>query len=233
MNNNAIVLENVSKVYTQKKRQLYALKDINLQIKQGEFVSIVGQSGSGKTTLLNIISAMIRPNEGNVYINGTEIGHAPEKTRTMIRRDVVATIYQDHNLIPVLNAFQNVELPLRLKPLSRQERKEIVSKTLDLVGLAERKDHRPSELSGGEKQRVAIARTLATKPKIIFADEPTGSLDVQIGDQIIKLLQNENKNNNTTLVLVTHDLQLAEKADRVIRINKGQIIEIREGKLKS
>ncbi len=225
-----IKVENITKVYSRKGEQIYALKDVNFEVAKGEFVSIVGHSGSGKSTLLDILSCIIKPTSGKVWINGDEVAHASERLRTKIRREVISTIYQEHNLIPVLNAFQNVELPLRLKKIDPIERREIVNKYLKLVGLEERSGHKPDELSGGEKQRVAIARSLAISPKIIFADEPTGSLDQETGKQIIDLILETRKQIGTTIVLVTHDLNLADMADKIIEINKGMVINIKNGK---
>ncbi len=225
-----IKVENITKVYSRKGEQIYALKDVNFEVAKGEFVSIVGHSGSGKSTLLDILSCIIKPTSGKVWINGDEVAHASERLRTKIRREVISTIYQEHNLIPVLNAFQNVELPLRLKKIDPIERREIVNKYLKLVGLEERSGHKPDELSGGEKQRVAIARSLAISPKIIFADEPTGSLDQETGKQIIDLILETRKQIGTTIVLVTHDLNLADMADKIIEIKKGMVINIKNGK---
>lgn len=228
----AIEINNLTKEYKRKKDIVKALDDVSFSIEEGEFVAIVGHSGSGKTTLLDILSCMIKPTSGEVWIKGTEIAKAPEAVRTEIRRNVISTIYQDHNLIPVLTAYQNVELPLRLKELPAKERRQKVEYYLQLVGLEERAHHRPDELSGGEKQRVAIARALVTEPQIIFADEPTGSLDVDTGTRIFDLLIKANEEQNTTVVLVTHDPSLAEKADRIIRIKKGKVVEVRQGQEK-
>ncbi len=225
----AIEIKNLVKEYRRKKDIVRALDDVSFQIENGEFLAIVGHSGSGKTTLLDILSCMIRPSSGEVWIKGKEIAKAPESVRTEIRRNVISTIYQDHNLIPVLTAYQNIELPLRLKEMTSSQRKQKVEEYLELVGLDERANHRPEELSGGEKQRVAIARALVTEPQIIFADEPTGSLDVDTGTRIFDLLIRANEEKNTTVVLVTHDPSLAEKADRIVHIKKGKVIEIRHG----
>ncbi|MHA2248882.1 MAG: ABC transporter ATP-binding protein [Candidatus Kariarchaeaceae archaeon] len=225
----AVLVDNVNKKYTQDDREVAALVGTSFSVKKGEFFSIVGRSGSGKTTLLNMLGAMERPTSGRIAINGKTLGLLKDKDLTEIRRNDIATIYQNYNLIPVLSAFQNIELPMLLVGLDKQMRRERAEKLLKIVGLMDRKDHKPEELSGGEKQRVTIARALANKPAMIFADEPTGDLDIEIAEDIIHLLEGINRDLGTTLVLVTHDLNFAKRADRVLKLKEGKIISLETG----
>jgi len=226
----AVVVDKLTKVFHQDDREVYALDEVSFSVKKGEFFSIIGRSGSGKTSLLNILGAMEKPTSGKIAIGGKTLSRLSSKELTMIRRNEIATIYQHYNLIPVLNAFQNVELPLLLTGMEKKERLLRAKKLLNLVGLGDRLDHTPEQLSGGEKQRVAIARSLANKPKIILADEPTGNLDKEIESTIVDLLEGINRDLNTTLIMVTHDPRLAERADRVLELRNGNIVEIRPGK---
>ncbi|OLS28644.1 MAG: putative ABC transporter ATP-binding protein [Candidatus Heimdallarchaeota archaeon LC_2] len=228
-NNISILVENLKKYYTKNDREIRAIDGINFDVKKGEFYSIIGRSGSGKTTLLNLLGAMERPNSGRIAIGSQTLNNLSEKELTQIRRKKIATVYQSYNLIPVLSAFHNIELPLLLTGMNKQERKERAEKLLDIVGLMDRIDHKPDELSGGEKQRVTIARALANKPEIIFADEPTGDLDSEIGKEIIDLIEGINRDLKTTIILVTHDRELAKRADRIMELRKGKILSIQEG----
>lgn len=225
-----IMVVNLKKSFFLKDKEVEALKNISFSVKKGEFFVIKGASGSGKTTLLNILGAMETTTSGRVAINGKTLDLLSEKQLTLLRRLEIATIYQSYNLIPVLNAFQNVELPLMLSGLKEEERLLRTKKLLKLVGLEERMEHIPEELSGGEQQRVAIARSLSNKPIIIFADEPTGNLDEEIQIKIMKILEGINRDLGTTIIMVTHDLKLAERADRILELKNGEILEIREGK---
>ena len=225
-----IMVVNLKKSFFLKDKEVEALKNISFSVKKGEFFVIKGASGSGKTTLLNILGAMETTTSGRVAINGKTLDLLSEKQLTLLRRLEIATIYQSYNLIPVLNAFQNVELPLMLSGLKEEERLLRTKKLLKLVGLEERMEHIPEELSGGEQQRVAIARSLINKPIIIFADEPTGNLDEEIQIKIMKILEGINRDLGTTIIMVTHDLKLAERADRILELKNGEILEIREGK---
>lgn len=225
-----IMVVNLKKSFFLKDKEVEALKNISFSVKKGEFFVIKGASGSGKTTLLNILGAMETTTSGRVAINGKTLDLLSEKQLTLLRRLEIATIYQSYNLIPVLNAFQNVELPLMLSGLKEEERLLRTKKLLKLVGLEERMEHIPEELSGGEQQRVAIARSLSNKPNIIFADEPTGNLDEEIQIKIMKILEGINRDLGTTIIMVTHDLKLAERADRILELKNGEILEIREGK---
>lgn len=225
-----VMVVNLKKSFFLKDKEVEALKNISFSVKKGEFFVIKGASGSGKTTLLNILGAMETTTSGRVAINGKTLDLLSEKQLTLLRRLEIATIYQSYNLIPVLNAFQNVELPLMLSGLKEEERLLRTKKLLKLVGLEERMEHIPEELSGGEQQRVAIARSLSNKPNIIFADEPTGNLDEEIQIKIMKILEGINRDLGTTIIMVTHDLKLAERADRILELKNGEILEIREGK---
>ena len=225
-----VMVVNLKKSFFLKDKEVEALKNISFSVKKGEFFVIKGASGSGKTTLLNILGAMESTTSGRVAINGKTLDLLSEKQLTLLRRLEIATIYQSYNLIPVLNAFQNVELPLMLSGLKEEERLLRTKKLLKLVGLEERMEHMPEELSGGEQQRVAIARSLSNKPNIIFADEPTGNLDEEIQIKIMKILEGINRDLGTTIIMVTHDLKLAERADRILELKNGEILEIREGK---
>ncbi len=221
-----VEVQNLVKTYKLDSRTVNALDDISFEVEKGELVSIVGRSGSGKTTLLSILGTMEKPTSGKVVINGTDLSKASSSELVAMRRGTVATIYQDYNLIPVLNAFQNIELPLILKNMDKTERKVKVLELLESVQLSDRGDHKPSELSGGERQRVAIARALAINPKIILADEPTGDLDPEIAEDIIKLLFSINKDLGTTLIMVTHDFNLANRAEKKISLKHGKLISI-------
>ncbi len=223
-----VEVQNLVKTYKLDSRTVNALDDISFEVEKGELVSIVGRSGSGKTTLLSILGTMEKPTSGKVVINGTDLSKASSSELVAMRRGTVATIYQDYNLIPVLNAFQNIELPLILKNMDKTERKVKVLELLESVQLSDRGDHKPSELSGGERQRVAIARALAINPKIILADEPTGDLDPEIAEDIIKLLFSINKDLGTTLIMVTHDFNLANRAEKKISLKHGKLISIEE-----
>ena len=205
--------------------EVRALNGVSLDVKKGEFVSVMGPSGSGKTTLLNMIGALDNPTSGAVYINRTNIAHMNDKQRTNLRLKEIGFIFQFYNLVPVLSAYENVELPMLFAGKPDKERKEIVNKLLDLVGLSEKKNHLPSELSGGEQQRVAIARSLSNEPSILIADEPTGELDTVRGMEIIKLLRNLNKELNQTILMVTHDPMVGALAERLLKMRDGKIVD--------
>ncbi len=224
-NNIAVIVRNVTKSYFKKDKKIYALKDINFEVQKGEIFSIVGKSGSGKTTLLSLIGAMKKPSNGKIIINNTDLSKLSEKKLAELRRNTVATVYQNYNLIPVLDALSNVELPMRLLGMNKKERIKRAKELLKKVELEDRMNHFPEEMSGGEKERVAIARALANEPEILLCDEPTGELDKETGQKIVELLENINKENNTTLIIVTHDLKLAERANRQIVLENGQIIK--------
>lgn len=214
--------ENLSKIYSIGNEKIVALNNINLSIKKGEFVSVVGASGSGKSTLMNIIGALDTQTKGSCKINGREISKLNQDELSTLRSRYIGFVFQGFNLIPTLTAYENVELPLIYKKVPRAKRKKIVNKALKEVSMTERKNHLPTQLSGGQNQRVAIARALSLNPKIILADEPTGSLDVKTGNDILNLLMRFNKKGKT-LIIVTHDMNVAQRADRQIEIIDGKI----------
>ena len=217
-----IRIEKLHKSYPIGKDSLHVLKGLDLHIKEGEFVSIMGSSGSGKSTLLNIIGLLDEHDEGNYYLNGQLIEHLDEKKAAILRNKFLGFVFQSFNLINYKNALENVALPLYYKGIGRKERQKIALKYLDKVGLKERADHLPSELSGGEKQRVAIARALATNPKVVLADEPTGALDSTTSHSVMELLKEINREGMTVLV-ITHEEDIAEETDRIVRLKDGVI----------
>jgi len=205
--------------------EIRALNGVSIDIKKGEFVSVMGPSGSGKTTLLNMIGALDNPTSGAVYINRTNIAHMDDIQRTNLRLKEIGFIFQFYNLVPVLSAYENAELPMVFAGRSKEEIEKNVNKFLDLVGLIEKKDHLPSELSGGEQQRVAIARALCNEPSILIADEPTGELDTTMGMEIVKLLRELNRELNQTILMVTHDPMVGALAEKTLKMRDGKIIE--------
>ncbi len=213
------------------KREVQALTNLNLEVKKGEFVSIMGPSGSGKTTLLNVIGCIDKATKGSVVLDGVAVDKMPENELYKIRRDKMGFVFQAFNLLPYLNARENVELPMELKISGKEARKKKSSELLAMVGLSGRENHRPQRLSQGEQQRVAIARALANDPAIILADEPTGNLDTQNKQDIIKLLANLNIKQKTTIIMVTHDSQAASHTERVVFLKDGKISKEREGLL--
>ena len=219
-----ITISHLTKIYKRDKQEITVLNDVSLDIAQGDFVALMGPSGSGKTTLLNIIAGIDRPTYGEVMIDGTDIGAMSEIELAKWRSRHIGFIFQFYNLIPVLTAFENVELPLMLTPLSKSERRRQVELALSIVGLADRMDHYPKQLSGGQEQRVAIARAIASDPDIFVADEPTGDLDRVSAEEILTLLERLNKEFGKTIVMVTHDPQAAQRANIVHHLEKGDLI---------
>ncbi|MDI6852805.1 MAG: ABC transporter ATP-binding protein [Deltaproteobacteria bacterium] len=219
-----VVIEHLYKSYRRGGQDLPVLEDISLTIGDGEFLALMGPSGSGKTTLLNLIAGLDRPNAGRLTVGGTDLTQLSEAQLAAWRARHVGFIFQFYQLIPVLTAFENVELPLLLTPLSRRERREHVELALELVGLSDRKAHYPGQLSGGQQQRVAIARALVTDPTLISADEPTGDLDRDSANEILDLMCRLNTDFGKTIILVTHDPEAASRAPRLIRLIKGQLI---------
>jgi putative ABC transport system ATP-binding protein len=215
-----IVAESLEQTYLSGGRPLTVLRDINLAIAPQEFVAITGPSGSGKTTLLGLLAGLDRPTKGSVRLDGQDLGPLSEDARARLRAEIVGFVFQTFQLLPTLTALENVLVPLELLGRKREGAREL----LERVGLGDRTHHYPAQLSGGEQQRVAIARAFANGPKILFADEPTGSLDAETGRTVIDLLVELNKHAGTTLVLVTHDPALAELANRTIRIAGGMIV---------
>jgi putative ABC transport system ATP-binding protein len=225
-NNNALVrVDQVGMTYTRGSEQLHVLTGLSLTINEGDYFSLMGPSGSGKSTLLNLIGGLDHPTAGSIVVGGVELGTLSNADLAEWRAQHVGFIFQAYNLIPVLTAAQNVELPLLLQPLSRSERKEHVSRALAVVGLGDRAKHYPSQLSGGQEQRVAIARALVTDPTLLLADEPTGDLDHQNAEAILDLLDALNKKFKKTIVMVTHDPKAAQRAHRVLHLDKGTIME--------
>ncbi|MHA1131657.1 MAG: ABC transporter ATP-binding protein [Candidatus Helarchaeota archaeon] len=222
-----VELENVTRIYELGKLRVTAIKNIDLQIKAGEFISIMGPSGSGKTTLLNLIGALDTPSEGHVLIDGHDISTMNDAELTNIRRNKIGFIFQFYNLIPVLNALENVELPLLAAKISRKPRLRHTKYLLKILGLENRMRHRPEELSGGERQRVAIARALANNPSIILGDELTGDLDTETGSEIMHYLRKLNLNQrDKTFIIVTHDPMVANMTDKIIYLKDGRIEKI-------
>lgn len=215
-------IENLNKSYGKGNTKVDALKRVNLTIEQGEFVAVVGPSGSGKSTLLHLLGGVDRPTGGKVYVDGVDIYGLSEKKLAIFRRRKVGFIFQFYNLVPVLTAEENILLPLLLD--SKKVNKKHVEELIDILGLQERRDHLPNELSGGQQQRVSIGRALAYNPSIVLADEPTGNLDSRNSKEIIDLLRISVRKYNQTLILITHDLNIANQADRIVTIEDGVIV---------
>ncbi len=219
-----IQVKNVSKSYWRNSLEIPVLHDITLNVEDGEFLALMGPSGSGKTTLLNLIAGIDRPSQGELNVAGTDISKLNESGLAKWRSASVGFVFQFYNLIPVLTAYENVELPLLLTKLSRAERKKHVEATLNIVGLGDRMNHYPKQLSGGQEQRVAIARAIVTDPVILVADEPTGDLDKNSAKEILTLMTRLNKEFKKTIVMVTHDQHAAERATRLLHLEKGDLI---------
>jgi len=218
-----IQLEGVEKVYRTDKIETVALTNINLSVKQGEFISIMGPSGSGKSTLLNVIGLLDVPSAGKVTINSQPVMSYSDRNLARVRNEAIGFVFQTFHLINDLSVVDNVEIPLLYrKGLSGSERRKLALHALDRVGLHARVHHFPNQLSGGQQQRVAIARAIAGNPRILLADEPTGNLDSQMGDEIMDVLKGLNENEKTTVVMVTHDPRLSEKTDRIVRLFDGR-----------
>lgn len=221
MNNGHIVsATNLNKSFD----ALQVLKGVHLQVRNGEFVAIVGKSGSGKTTLLSLLSGLDRPTSGQVTFNGKDITASSENELALFRREWMGFIFQSFHLIPTLSAWENVALPLFPVKMAADQRKKKAFELLGQMDMAHRCEHRPAELSGGEKQRVAIARALINNPKIVFADEPTGNLDSATGAAIMDILRHLHAENGLSLVMVTHDLELAGSSDRIVHMQDGEIL---------
>ena len=220
-----IQINNMSKSYWRDSFEIDVLTNINLNISEGEFIALMGPSGSGKTTLLNLIAGIDRPDKGEIIINGTNISVMGESQLAKWRSSNIGFIFQFYNLIPVLTAYDNVELPLLLTKLSKAERKKHVETALSIVGLADRMHHFPKQLSGGQEQRVAIARAMVTDPMILVADEPTGDLDKNSADEILSLMERLNKEFKKTIIMVTHDPHAAESAHITRHLEKGDLVE--------
>ena len=222
--NAALVTEAVSRDFGQGDSAVRAVDSVSLSIGSGEFVALVGRSGSGKTTLLNLLAGLDRPSEGKVWFEGREISELPDKDLVKLRRERLGFVFQSFGLIPLLSAFENVELPLHISGVSWRERRRKANEALDMVGLTGRVRHRPYELSGGEQQRVAIARALVAGPAVLFADEPTGELDSVTAQTIGGIMRDIGASRGVTVVTATHDLMLADMADRRLQMTDGRIL---------
>lgn len=223
MASNMVEIKRVFKSYYRDRLEIPVLRNINLTIPEGGFHALMGPSGSGKTTLLNLLAGIDRASAGEVIVSGKDLGRMNDADLARWRSGHVGFVFQFYNLMPVLNAFDNVELPLLLTRLSKKERRIQVETALSIVGLSDRMDHYPNQLSGGQEQRVAIARALATDPDIILADEPTGDLDKQSAEDIMELLVRLNREFNKTIVMVTHDPRAADKAGFIQHLDKGEL----------
>ena len=220
-----IEIRNVTKSFHKGNETITPLDGVSLDIEQGEFISLMGASGTGKSTLLNLVASIDRPDEGGITIDGVEITRLSRTRLAAWRAANMGYIFQTHNLIPVLTAYENVEMPLLLLPMGAAERRKRVDIALRAVDLVDRADHYPRQLSGGQEQRVGIARAIVAHPKVVVADEPTGDLDPHTSDQILKLLRQLNKQLNVTLLMVTHDAEAADIADRQFRLDLGKLVQ--------
>ena len=216
-------VEEITKIYGKGENQVIALDNVSFSVKKGEFVAIVGASGSGKSTLLHLIGGVDRPTSGKVFIDDNDIYAMNDDKLAIFRRRQVGLIYQFYNLIPILNIEENITLPMELD--GRKVDQASLDELLESLGLSARKKHLPNELSGGQQQRTSIGRAMITKPAIILADEPTGNLDSKASDEIVELLKLSNKKYNQTIVMITHNLDIAEAADRIIKIEDGHIVK--------
>ncbi len=220
--------DKLTRVYQGGVEEIRPLDELDLTIDRGQFVALMGPSGSGKTTLLNLLAGIDRPTSGNLVIDDQSIGELSRNELAAWRADHVGYVFQLYNLVPVLNAYENVELPLLLKPMSQRERHERVSAALEVVGIADRHAHYPRQLSGGQEQRVAIARAIVTEPTLLLADEPTGDLDKASATAVMELLKRLNQEQGRTIVMVTHDTTTAEYADLLLHLEKGRLLEKEE-----
>ncbi len=215
-------VENISKTYENEDVIVHALKDVSFSVSRGEFVAVIGASGSGKSTLLHILGGVDRPSEGKVYVEGQDVYEQDEEELAIFRRRQVGLVYQFYNLIPVLTVEENITLPVRLD--GRKVNRERLKELLQVLGLMKRRKHLPNQLSGGQQQRVAIGRALMNAPAILLADEPTGNLDTKNAQEIMSLLRASNKSYKQTIILITHDREIAMRADRVLEIQDGELI---------
>lgn len=218
-----IKLENIKKVFRTEEVETWALREVNLEVKEGEFVAIMGPSGCGKSTLLNILGLLDTPTNGSYMLNGKDVSKLKESERTDIRKGVIGFVFQSFNLIDELNVFENIELPLLYMGTSAKERRKRIEAVMDRMAISHRRKHFPDQLSGGQQQRVAIARAVLPNPKIILADEPTGNLDSKNGKEVMQLLSELHKE-GTTIIMVTHSQHDASYADRIVNLYDGQIV---------
>lgn len=222
---NLVQIRNISKVYERGRQKVEVLHHIDLDITQGDFLALMGPSGSGKTTLLNLIGGLDSPSEGSITVGGARIDQLSQSALAKWRASNVGFVFQFYNLLPMLSAQRNVELPLLLTKLSTSQRRRNAGVALQLVGLSDRATHKPTELSGGQQQRVAIARALVSDPSLLVCDEPTGDLDRQSAEEVLGLLQMLNREHGKTIVMVTHDPKAAERATHILHLDKGTLVE--------
>ena len=227
---NIIEVKNLNKVYIMGEEKIVALDNININFKKGKIYCLIGTSGSGKSTLLNMIAGLERCTSGSIIFNGKSIEKMSEEGLANFRQKFLGFVFQSYNLIPTLTAFENVQMPLIFKGVPKKIREANAKKILIEVGLKERMKHKPSEMSGGQQQRVSIARAFVNKPKVIFADEPTGNLDTKTTYEMMNLITKQVRENNQTLIIVTHDLEIAEYADEIVHLKDGKIIKIETNK---
>ncbi len=224
MNNNLIQANNLSRNYTLKGEKIQAIKNINLSIDNGEFLTLVGRSGSGKTTLLNLLAGLDQPSDGNIFFKGQNINDYDEKEQINFRRFEIGVIFQSFSLLPLLSAYENIELPMRISGITSRERNKRTISALKMIGLEKRGNHRPYELSGGEQQRISIARAVAMRPKLLLADEPTGELDSVNAFSIFSLFKEMVDDQNMSIIATTHDRTLLDLSDKTLNISDGEII---------
>ncbi|HEV3385994.1 MAG TPA: ABC transporter ATP-binding protein [Gemmata sp.] len=224
MDHPLVQVRDLYKSFTRGTEQIDVLRDLTLDVNQAEFLALMGPSGSGKTTLLNLIAGLDQPTEGSITVGENAISEMSESELARWRTRHVGFIFQFYYLLPVLTAYENVELPLLLLPLTKEQRRKQVETALDLVGLTDRMDHRPGQLSGGQQQRVGIARAMVTDPELIVADEPTGDLDTKSADEVLKLMEILRAQLNKTIIMVTHDPKAAARAQRILHLEKGQLV---------
>ena len=218
-----VKMEHVTKIYGEGNTRVWALDDVNLTVNKGEIVAVVGASGSGKSTLLHVMGGVDTPNQGNVIVDGKDITRLTDEEMSVFRRRKIGFVFQAYHLIPVLTVEENIKMPILLD--HRKPDRDYIDHIIEMLGLKDRRKHLPNQLSGGQQQRAAIARALANRPALILADEPTGALDSKNGNEVITLLQDSVKKLDQTLVLITHNIDLAREADRIVRITDGKISE--------
>lgn len=223
-----IEVKELRKIYKLGNEKVYALRNINLSIEKGEVCCILGTSGSGKSTLLNMLAGLEKPTHGDIMINGENIAKMSERKLARFRQLNTGFVFQSYNLIPQFNAVENVAMPLMFKGLSRGKREKTAKAMLKAVGLEKRMKHRPNQMSGGQQQRVGIARAFVARPNVVFADEPTGNLDTKTTDDVMRLMVDMCRKHNLTLILVTHDLDIAKYADRIVHIIDGSVVSIED-----
>lgn len=228
MTNWVVDAQNLTKIYSMGEVEVHALRDASVRLKAGEVVAIMGPSGSGKSTLMNILGALDRPTSGSYSLDGEEVSQMSDERLADMRNRRVGFVFQNYNLLPRATALANVELPLRYSRHDGDHRRERAMRALDAVGLHERSQHRPNELSGGQQQRVAIARAIINRPAIVMADEPTGNLDSKSGEEVMQLLLKMNKELGTTLIIITHDADIAHVCQRIIHIRDGVTTEAKQ-----